>query len=58
MEEAVKLGYAAAISSVASAVLVFVQEVAPVWEMPALVPDLHTYDGLLSADMLRRETGT
>jgi len=29
-----------------------------VTEMPALVPDLHTYDGLLSADMLRRETGT
>lgn len=31
---------------------------ARVTEMPALVPDLHTYDGLLSADMLRRETGT
>ena len=31
---------------------------ARVTEMPALVPDLHTYDGLLSAEMLRRETGT
>jgi hypothetical protein len=31
---------------------------ARVTEMPPLVPDLHTYDGLLSADMLRKETGT